>query len=257
MERLAADWHRGNPDARPRPVSDDDGAAIARLLHEEMDRGTAARADQARENDLVIACEAGCSHCCENIIFVFQAEAIAVAKWLLRSENQAPREHFMAAYPGWRAAVGDAPERAVSAQSRGDRAGFEQAVKDVWSGRVMCAFNRDGVCTVYPVRPNYCRNCHALDHNEYCVSGSQSAPKALEFVPIDDFMRSIRPLTESLHISLGQRKHVSIPLCDAVFHELERALAEVGKQSQPVANIGRNSPCPCDSGKKYKLCCGR
>jgi len=23
-----------------------------------------------------------------------------------------------------------------------------------------------------------------------------------------------------------------------------------------VAKIGRNDPCPCDSGKKYKHCCG-
>ena len=24
-----------------------------------------------------------------------------------------------------------------------------------------------------------------------------------------------------------------------------------------AANIGRNDPCPCGSGKKYKQCCGR
>ena len=30
--------------------------------------------------------------------------------------------------------------------------------------------------------------------------------------------------------------------------------------SQPITvekKIGRNEPCPCGSGKKYKLCCGR
>lgn len=25
----------------------------------------------------------------------------------------------------------------------------------------------------------------------------------------------------------------------------------------PAANVGRNDPCPCGSGKKYKKCCGR
>jgi preprotein translocase subunit SecA len=24
-----------------------------------------------------------------------------------------------------------------------------------------------------------------------------------------------------------------------------------------VEKVGRNEPCPCGSGKKYKLCCGR
>lgn len=28
-------------------------------------------------------------------------------------------------------------------------------------------------------------------------------------------------------------------------------------QQQFRAKIGRNDPCPCRSGKKYKKCCGR
>ena len=31
----------------------------------------------------------------------------------------------------------------------------------------------------------------------------------------------------------------------------------VKKQSRKVQKIGRNDPCPCGSGKKYKQCCGR
>ena len=31
----------------------------------------------------------------------------------------------------------------------------------------------------------------------------------------------------------------------------------VKKQPRKVAKIGRNDPCPCGSGKKYKVCCGR
>ena len=32
------------------------------------------------------------------------------------------------------------------------------------------------------------------------------------------------------------------------------------EQKQPVRKgqkVGRNDPCPCGSGKKYKKCCGR
>ncbi|MCW0219686.1 MAG: SEC-C metal-binding domain-containing protein, partial [Prosthecobacter sp.] len=28
-------------------------------------------------------------------------------------------------------------------------------------------------------------------------------------------------------------------------------------QKKPMANVGRNDPCPCGSGKKFKNCCGR
>ena len=31
----------------------------------------------------------------------------------------------------------------------------------------------------------------------------------------------------------------------------------VKKQPRKVQKIGRNDPCPCGSGKKYKKCCGR
>ena len=31
----------------------------------------------------------------------------------------------------------------------------------------------------------------------------------------------------------------------------------VKKQPRRVQKIGRNDPCPCGSGKKYKQCCGR
>ena len=31
---------------------------------------------------------------------------------------------------------------------------------------------------------------------------------------------------------------------------------EIQKQEKKV-EIGRNDPCPCGSGKKYKKCCGK
>ncbi len=30
----------------------------------------------------------------------------------------------------------------------------------------------------------------------------------------------------------------------------------IGRKAKPTANIGRNDPCVCGSGKKYKKCCG-
>jgi len=41
--------------------------------------------------------------------------------------------------------------------------------------------------------------------------------------------------------------------------ELQFAGGDSSASSQPVAKgkkVGRNEPCPCGSGKKYKKCCG-
>jgi len=50
----------------------------------------------------------------------------------------------------------------------------------------------------------------------------------------------------------------------AVQHEIDhfsgKLIIDYGMKSEPVKNenkkIGRNDPCPCGSGKKYKKCCG-
>jgi len=34
-------------------------------------------------------------------------------------------------------------------------------------------------------------------------------------------------------------------------------IGEVGQGEGNVDKVGRNDPCPCGSGKKFKKCCGR
>ena len=52
-----------------------------------------------------------------------------------------------------------------------------------------------------------------------------------------------------------------LPQWEAIFTEEERkALYLEQKKSGTIVKpkkIGRNDPCPCGSGKKYKFCCGR
>jgi SEC-C motif-containing protein len=51
---------------------------------------------------------------------------------------------------------------------------------------------------------------------------------------------------------------------EGVLHERSRFLFETGKwfyldgdiQPDKPSRTGRNAPCPCGSGKKYKRCCG-
>ena len=53
----------------------------------------------------------------------------------------------------------------------------------------------------------------------------------------------------------------TLPQWDGIFSQEKRAEIEKNyKDSKIVRNenkIGRNDPCPCGSGKKYKKCCGK
>ena len=53
----------------------------------------------------------------------------------------------------------------------------------------------------------------------------------------------------------------TLPQWDGLLtEERRRELYKEQKQSKTVVKgekIGRNDPCPCGSGKKYKKCCGR
>ena len=53
----------------------------------------------------------------------------------------------------------------------------------------------------------------------------------------------------------------SLPQWDAIFSEEKRKeITRACKNAGIVRNenkIGRNDPCPCGSGKKYKKCCGK
>ena len=52
-----------------------------------------------------------------------------------------------------------------------------------------------------------------------------------------------------------------LPQWNAIFdEEKKKQLYREQKQSGTIRKgrkIGRNEPCPCGSGKKYKMCCGR
>lgn len=52
-----------------------------------------------------------------------------------------------------------------------------------------------------------------------------------------------------------------LPQWDAIFDdEKKKALYKEAKNARTIRKekkIGRNDPCPCGSGKKYKKCCGR
>jgi Fe-S-cluster containining protein len=205
----------------PRAITLDDATELAAALAAETDRGTALRADAAASAGLTIACAVGCTSCCEEPILVGVAETQRVARWLAAPERADARAAFVAAYPRWRAAVADGPERLADLVAAGAHTEYRRAHDAERARRALCAFNSDGRCTIYPVRPLVCRTAHALDSAERCAAGSTRAPKRLGFVPLDEFVANAARLLKAAHAAAGGARDRPAALCAAVYQILD------------------------------------
>ncbi|HEY1553932.1 MAG TPA: hypothetical protein VGF94_03810 [Kofleriaceae bacterium] len=215
VDALIADLAAGKLD---RKLALDDAAALAARLHDELDRGVAERAAMIEAKGWRLACQLGCAHCCEEPVMVHRPEAARVARWLDRPENAAARAAFRAAYPAWRDRQGDTPARLGDVYAR-DPASYVDAHARAWAKRVLCAFNVDGACSIYPVRPIVCRTAHALDSNAGCIGGTVEPRQRATFVPLDQFVARTRGLLAAAHQAARGPKGRVEALC-AVVYEL-------------------------------------
>lgn len=95
------------------------------------------------------------------------------------------------------------------------------------------------------------------------IDESLKAPNNLEEAT-EDTEVTIDIDTEKLYmnmVSCNAEWLYTLPQWDAIYDKATRdALYKKEKSSHTVVKapkIGRNDPCPCGSGKKYKKCCGR
>lgn len=209
----------------PRRVSLADAATIAAGMQEQVDQGVDARGQAIASQGMVLACKRGCNGCCEEPIMIFRPEAANVARWLQQPENAGVRDAFLAAYPAWKERVGDAPAR-LTALFAGDPGDYIAAHIEGWAEGVMCAFNRDGDCTIYPVRPITCRNGHALNTSEYCTGAATQPAARASFVPLDQFIARTRKLLAAAHNAVGGPTGRVEALCNVV-HDMLTASAQV------------------------------
>jgi hypothetical protein len=215
----------------PRTVTADDAVEITRYAQAEVDKGTQARDAAAARDGVTIACGKGCRRCCSEPVLIYEAEALVVARWLERPENAAAREAFLAAFPRWRDAVGDAPERLSELATTSDQATFDAAHLAQQRTGVLCAFNApDGSCMIHPARPVACRNGHAIDTPDYCGGDHPSGKAAtrLQFVPLDRLVRKHHDLGRALHHALGRPKCKPESLCVAVHRLLTQGVRAGG-----------------------------
>jgi SEC-C motif domain protein len=76
-----------------------------------------------------------------------------------------------------------------------------------------------------------------------------------------DSLREIRAQSKKVIAALKARHNRKAARADQAFADTDYidddSLASDGAPLQRLEKIGRNDPCSCGSGKKYKKCCGR
>ncbi len=212
----------------PRPIARDDAMAIAADVQAACDLGVQMRADVVAKQGEHIACHAGCSACCEQLVMIYAAEAELIADWLGAPEQADIRRNFVDAYPRWVARLGDSIDKIIALTDARDGAGQFAALVAHWRRGIMCAFNRDGLCTIYPVRPVLCRSYHALDTSDNCRPSDDtgSAATHMYFKPLEEFLDKTRSLAMAVHHALGGPRGRPEPLCAAVHERLTRGVSD-------------------------------
>lgn len=206
----------------PLPVSDGEAVAIAEALAEEFDSGTAERSRLAAAQGLNIYCRAGCSACCDILVMAYRPETLRIARFLSQPENAAVREGFLARYKSWREAAGDTPERLSALFVAGKQQEYDALHNEHFRRRIRCAFNDEGRCTIYAVRPIACRNAHALDTDAHCCADPPDGrpAAAVGFVPLERFMKDALRILRAAHNATTTRRHEQESICAAVHRHL-------------------------------------
>jgi hypothetical protein len=217
-------------------IAADDAAGLVMVMHAQLDAAIGERNAEAAAKGLKIACGAGCTACCTSPLLVSEGEAVTVAEWL--ADHADVRTQFLLAYPAWKAAAGDVGAAVARARNDDERAA---AARELRMRAVMCAFNREGLCTIYEARPARCRKVHALDTNAACGATGDGQVRYFEHARTEMTFEEQEPMRGAIHHAL--RPNGGLELLVEAVHRLL------------TARVPRNAPCPCGSGKKLKHCC--
>lgn len=184
-----------------------DAAALTTIMHEQLDEAISRRDAEIGER---MACYKGCNSCCVSPVLVTEGESVAIAEWLKAPENAAVRAAFEAAYVGWRDAIGDLAGQGETADQDAHRAWMTQVLRR----GAMCAFNHDGACSIYPVRPAICRKVHALYTSEFCITEDRGSAQ-YQHPETERLYDDQRPMRIALHKVIRPDHRLDL-VCSAV-----------------------------------------
>ena len=84
-------------------------------------------------------------------------------------------------------------------------------------------------------------------------TGSDHQPEAEAVEPEADHADAKRPVVKAK----GLGEHKQRPVSYSAPSETGDVVTSGEVTDDPYVGVGRNAPCPCGSGKKYKMCHGR
>lgn len=159
---------------------------------------------------------------------------------------------------GWVAwhVQGEVPEQLMRAV-KGTQLFWEIEAVALMVAAAWCLERRDGVLPAELIP-----SARVLAHNSHAVKKAGPYLRVLASLVNDAGLTAI---VEERHgkVAIPEVKRLGetmLHLCRAPLTELvpeapDRELARGATMRRAVARIGRNEPCPCGSGKKYKHCC--
>lgn len=144
-------------------------------------------------------------------------------------------------------------------------------------GKIKLSASEESLLTLLPEEQDL--TCATLLANGLCELGSDKGLPLVQAMVEGNYDRGLLSLTESIYACcvISNTPHLSLQEwkkeLDAETAQLAKRKAELDRMfstkgfrgfkgtqkshSNPNPNkAGRNDPCPCGSGKKYKKCCG-
>ena len=162
-------------------------------------------------------------------------------------------------YPDQRKLVLGAKTIAISPWQEGDMVAYLDVFK--WARRDQYVF--DDEPEIFQVFDGYCINpgCNCgkvvVQFCQLEVEGESQAVGEIEIDPSGTFALESEPKCEAILDRLWATFRKRHPAYPAYFAQRNADMKCIGKKREAFhrPKIGRNEPCPCGSGKKYKKCC--
>jgi len=220
------------PDPRqpsPRKVRRSEALRVVRDFLETSKEATASMPAVAEAMGVKLACLAGCSDCCEQLVLISAPEADVIAEWLSAPGREALLEAFHRRAGTWLAKCGADALRALIAMGEGRLDDARRSSRQVALQRQLCPLHDGRGCTAYEVRPFICRKVYVAHTHENCRATTPVRHAELISSPEHDrFFHAAGRVCRGLQYGMGQGLlFQALPI--AISNALER-LAEAGAE---------------------------
>lgn len=139
-----------------------------------------------------ISCRKGCTWCCYHYVSVSLAQGMVIVDYLYGRKDLL--KLFLDRYEQWRERaepLSDEIDR-IRNQALSSSTPVERVIEETrplstryFEANIRCPFLRDGLCSIYTVRPLACSGHHSVSPPEWCAPGSEQKPEIRRVTPDD------------------------------------------------------------------------